>query len=57
VTSELDHDPQPTFALAFLIRHPKWVHEAICGPMLLDETARSSQKSVIGLLRNWHLTT
>jgi hypothetical protein len=57
VTSEIDHGHQQLFPFALLIGHPKWVHDAMCGPMILDETGRSSQKSVIGLLRNWHLTT
>jgi hypothetical protein len=57
VTSEIAVGPDIKFGIASRSRQRLEMRRPTVGRILGDETARASQKTVIALLRNRHLTT
>jgi hypothetical protein len=57
VTSELKVEFAAKFSRTSPISNAEEVSKSAGGFILIGKPARASQKIVIGLLRNWHLTT
>jgi len=57
ITSEFIVEAAKKFPPTSLGGHPDEARNPTAGRIIPDKTARASQKTVIGLLRNCHLTT